>query len=465
MLSASQGTVESNFDEIINVLSSYKNNYEFYATCVDVVAFGTQKVVQKLVDVIASLLQKSDDSSFVLRIKEIIHMILLTKGTQLDHINLTGLFQVYRCLPTNVNEPILDIDLKLANRSCNVYVECQDLDVRLAILNWLNQLLYIMQQSSCQSSYSHLTVVYNENFLKEVSSSLPRKLQFPGLYIEKVSAATLIFTSQLTKLVASQTIQRETLPLITLSKQLLIKGLLFTDSTLIQLACCQFWNEFLQLEHGTAYVLQQHEESARPMHLDLNDLRTLLFQFQNLLLCQDNLIQEIAIKCLAEVLKVLRKSYAEFRSPWNAFLLELLTESLQATSEKVLHLKAMLVLLEAETPIRQMRAFQKSVTGLLKEDDNDRDVELLLLKLIFFIIDKCKLTDEERSNVSIFLHRLEDRAKGFTQDKTLTVEKDKPLFIVASGVLFPNVFEKDSTITSYLSKIEEYRIKLNSPCS
>ena len=462
MLSTSQGTMESNFDEIINILSSYKNNYEFYATCIDVVACGTQKVVQKLVEVIASLLQKSDNSCFVLRIKETIHKILLTKGAQLDHTNLTGLFQVYRCLPSIENEPILDIDLKLANRSCNVYVECQDLDVRLAILNWLTQLLYIIQQSG---GHSHLTVAYNESFLKEVSSSLPRKLQFPSPYFEKVSAATLIFTSQLAKSVTSQSIQTETLPVIMLSKRLLIKGLLFTDSPLIQLACCQFWNEFLQLEHGKVYVLQQHEESAGPMRVDLNDLRTLLFQFQNLLLCQDNLVKEIAIKCLAEVLKVLRKSDTEFRSPWNAFLLELLTESLQVASEKVLHLKAMLVLVEAETPIQQMRAFQKSVTSLLKEDDIDQGVELLLLKLIFFVIDKCQLTDEEKNNVSVFLHRLEDRARGFTQDKTPTVEEDKPLFVVASGVLFPNVFEKDSTLTCYLSKIEEYRVKLNNPCS
>lgn len=462
MLSTSQGTAESNADEIINILSSYKSNCEFYATCIDVVACGTQKVVQKLVAVIASLLQTSDNSNFLLGIKEMIHKIVLTNGTQLDHTNLAGLFQVYRYLPTNVNEPILDVDLKFANRSCNVYVECQDLDVRLAILNWLNQLLHIMQQSSY---HSQLIVVYNENFLKEVSSSLPRKLQFPGPYIEKISAATLVFTSQLAKSVASQNLQTETLPLIILNKQILIKGLLFTDSPLIQLACCQFWNEFLQLEHGKVYILQQDQESTGPMQLELNDLRTLLFQFQNLLLGQDNVIKEICIKCLAEVLKVLCKTYAEFQSPWNAFLLELLTESLQVASERVLHLKAMLVLLESDTPIQQMRAFLTSVTSLLKEDNMDREVELLLLKLTFFVIDKCQLADEEKSNVSIFLHRLEDRAKGFTLDKTPTVERDRPLFVVASGVLFPNVCEKDPTITSYLSKIEEYRVKLNNHCS
>lgn len=442
----------TNPDNMTQTMTAYRKSLDFYSICLRILSLETPKIISRAFHVVCFVMGDIDDLECVVQIKEIIHKIILARASELHHPNLLALVNLYRYTLSSASSIISEVDLKLTNRLCNLFTECPYHGVRVMILNCLNQLIFHMQKSN---GSSHAAVVCSEHFLKEVVSFLPQNLTFTGKQAQRVSSASLVFVSKLVSVVSAQRIQTTTIKSIIVNKKVIIAGLACPGSVLFQLACLQFWSNFLKLDKRQVIFLQNGED---PLHLDDEDLETLLIYHQNLLLHENKSVKELCIVGIPFVLKALKNVYDDFENPWNNFLLQHFAESIVVNSDLELHLKILLFLLRCSTDMETITGIASSVTGILRNRQQkvgSEATDVLLLEIVCIFVKAGQLSALQNREVNTFLHILEDRANGLLTEQLHLNEAKASAFLIFEEVLFTVYNEDHRTLENCIGDFKE----------
>ena len=444
--SDSDGT---HIEDISKSLALYKDHLEFYAVCTEILATGKFSVVRQAIDVITFVIGDGTNRDVFSKIKMIINRKILSHGSELDHFNLVALLEFYRHLLLSHASEISDVDLKLASRLCSLFLEYSITDIRVAILNSLNQFLYYIKNNG---DSSQAAVVCNQMFLEELDKCIPRQMTSEGIESEKLASASLVFVSQLIGTMSSQKFPTVCIQPIIVQREVLIISLACSGSPLIQLACLQFWNCFLALSPTHSYIFQGVEE---PLYLSEDDLQTILIYIQNLLLNEEQLIREASMKAMFKVVEALKLKNSDFRSPWNAFILLQLLDSLVPGSDLEFKLKTINFLLNNGTQLAEMTVIVPPVMNLIESGLPDTNIEVLqaLLHLISILAKDVQLSAHQITDMKKFLHSLEDHARGLLPEQNQLEQTTRPQFAIYHDVLLPVYKEDQATTNSYLESI------------
>ena len=453
LLAQSNGTdcKDADIGDIIKGLTLYRNSQEFYLICTEILAFTKYAVARKALDVISFVIGEDDDSEIHLHAKVMMNKIILSHGSQLNHCNLLILLEFYRyllLLPSTVS----NVDLKLASRLCNLFLEYRIAEVHVAVLNSLSQFLFHLRKNGASSK---VAVLCNELFLKEVDAFIPRQMECNGHQREKTASASLVFVSQFIATVSTQTFPTVSIKPFIVDKEVLIHSIAYSGSPLIQLACLQFWNCFFALGQTRAYFYQNVEE---PLSVCKDDLKKLLIFTQNLLLNEVQLIREFSMKGMFRVMQRLKSKEMDFESPWNTFILVHMVENLSPGSDLEFSLRTILFLLNTDNHVTSMKAVVSSVMKVVTSPSQDLSVDVikLLLELILMLAKHGQLSVHQLTDMGIFLHSVEDRARGLLTEKWEKTDKNvKVPFAIYCDVLLPLFNEDPINLSSYLESITE----------
>ena len=443
---------DAKIGDIINGLTVYRNSQEFYMICTKILAFAKYAIARKALDVISFVIGDNDDSEIHFQVKVIMNKIILSHGCQLDHCNILILLELYRYLLLSPSSTISDVDLKLASRLCNLFLEYRTADVQVAVLNSLSQFLFHINK---KGDSSEVAVLCNELFLKEVDAFIPRQLDYNGLQKEKSASASLVFLSQFIATVSTQAFPTVSIKPFIVDKEVLILSLAYSGSTLIQLACLQFWNCFLTLGQTCAYFYESEEE---PLNLCEDDLKKILIFTQNLLLNEVQLIREFSMKGIFRVMQRLKSKDRNFESPWTTFIVVHLVETLSPGTDLEFKLRTILFLLNADKHVTFMKSVASSVMKLITSPSQDLSVDVikLLLDLILILAKYDQLSVHQLTDMSMFLHKVDDCARGLLIEKQQKTDKIvKSPFSIYCDVLLPACNEDPINMNSYLENITE----------
>ena len=444
-------TEDAPIDDIEKSLIFFRNSHEFYTICTEILASQKLSTVKRTIEVLSFVIGDGKDVEPFDQIKVMINKIILSHASELDHFNVVGLLELYRHLLLSPTSVVSDVDWKLANRLCNLFLEYPITDVRIAVLNSLNQLLFHEKKSD---NSSQVAVLCNALFLEELYAFVPRQTVYDVNQDEKLAAASLIFLSQLITIISSQMFPAASIKPIIVQKEVLIFSLAFSDSPLVQLACLQFWNSFITIGSTCAYIFQREDES---LYLCEDDLKTILIYIQNLLLHEEQLIRDLSMKIMFQVVHALRIKNSDFHSPWNTFLLQHLIDNSSPGSDLEFKMKTILFLLKNDTHLKGMTAVVSLVMKLIKNRSHDMSIDVIeaLLQLICMLAKEGKFSVHQYKDVNIFLHNLEDHAKGLLTEQMPVSEAIRPLFTIYQKVLFPLHNSGQITMAIYLEAITE----------
>ena len=440
---------------MIKSLSPYRNNLDFYGICIEILASGRSNIIRPALNIVSCMIRDGDNLDNVCKIKENINRTLLSKGSEINQLNAVTLLELYRNLLLLHSSTVTDVDLKVANRLCNLFLECPFTDVHIAVLNALNQFMFHLRKSE---NPSHVSVICNERFIKEVATFIPHQMEFRTIQVERLSAACLVFVSQLAVTLTAQRFRAASIQQINLKKEVLIVGLAYSKSSLIQLACLQFWSSLLALGQSQALFFQNGEES---LNLCEEEIQLILIYIQNLLLSNEKLIRDMSVMGISQAVHALQKLGSNFESPWNAFILEFFHENLAFDFDLEFNIKTVLFLFKNGTQLKDMTAVVSSVMHIIKsrQADIDREVTEDLLQLICILAGKGQFSASQTGEIDTFLHTLEDQTRGLITRQSKLISKAK--FVLFSEVLFPVHNECQASMESVLECIAECKKKLS----
>ena len=451
----SGGSTNINLSRILDTLSSFAANAEFYVTCTNIVTYQRGDIVAHAVKVMSHMIQNGSEVDFVPSLKDAIAKQIFSNGSDLDHVNVTALLTIYSNLLTREIDKIHDGDLKFSSMVCRLFIENPYPQIRIGVLNFLNQFLSLIGKHGCSFQAA---VICKEIFMKEIVSLLPRSFKFAGESFEKLASASLVLISQLVMLISSQNIETIPIQTIELNKELLLSGVTCKESQLLQNACLLFWSNFLSTNKSEIGFLKHN---GLPFKLNNDEMRTLLAYSQNLIFFEESLTKEIGSRCLLSIMSLLRTTLPEFRSPWNIFILDHCIKNLANASEKEFCIQLLQQLLDQGIQPQNRKTLISSIMKILNHHPlGGQAYEIALMKIVFFLVDQNCLSDEEKECVNCYLHRLEDCLNGFIASKSLGMKNENHTHCIVNGVIFPLRNEDGLSLKTFSPGIVKYREKV-----